>query len=236
MLARTFHPLVSRLADALEATWREHLTLREYPMPADLGYIEGELDAQRVAIENRCFAAPPFRKLHLELAKVGPSLDILHCVMFPQTDAPLPIFGCDLVGNPRTIGAAIADLSPVVPIPSPYEAELRALEEVRRQFRHYRELPAWGGIFSPYCVFVRLETPTEEQAFLDLAVAYARLACRMAMETAMETVVDVGAIADGQRRYCAQQRQNDKTRRILEKAFGPEWTERYMTTVLFDVF
>ncbi|HEY9647192.1 MAG TPA: phycocyanobilin:ferredoxin oxidoreductase, partial [Chroococcidiopsis sp.] len=27
---------------------------------------------------------------------------------------------------------------------------------------------------------------------------------------------------------------NDKTRRVLEKSFGPEWTERYMTTMLFD--
>ncbi|MGQ9866369.1 MAG: phycocyanobilin:ferredoxin oxidoreductase [Pseudanabaenaceae cyanobacterium] len=233
MLVRTFHPLVSRLAHALEATWREHLRLSDYPMPADLGYIEGELDTQRVAIENRCFAAPPFRKLHLELAKVGTNLDILHCVMFPQSDAPLPIFGCDLVGNPRNIGAAIADLSPVVPLPAVYEAELRALETVRQQFRHYRELPPWGGIFSPYCVFVRLETPAEEQAFLDLAVAYAQIACRMAL--AIDRVADEGAIAAGQRRYCAQQRQNDKTRRILEKAFGPEWTERYMTTVLFDV-
>ncbi|MEO1635862.1 MAG: phycocyanobilin:ferredoxin oxidoreductase, partial [Cyanobacteria bacterium J06631_9] len=29
--------------------------------------------------------------------------------------------------------------------------------------------------------------------------------------------------------------QNDKTRRVLEKAFGSQWAERYMTTVLFDL-
>jgi phycocyanobilin:ferredoxin oxidoreductase len=39
----------------------------------------------------------------------------------------------------------------------------------------------------------------------------------------------------GQQRYCTQQQQNDKTRRVLEKAFGDAWAERYMTTVLFDV-
>jgi hypothetical protein len=27
----------------------------------------------------------------------------------------------------------------------------------------------------------------------------------------------------------------DKTRRVLEKAFGNEWAEHYMTTVLFDL-
>ncbi|MEO1182898.1 MAG: phycocyanobilin:ferredoxin oxidoreductase, partial [Cyanobacteria bacterium J06636_28] len=31
------------------------------------------------------------------------------------------------------------------------------------------------------------------------------------------------------------QQQNDKTRRILERAFDPVWAERYMTTVLFDL-
>jgi phycocyanobilin:ferredoxin oxidoreductase len=38
----------------------------------------------------------------------------------------------------------------------------------------------------------------------------------------------------GQQNYCQQQQQNDKTRRVLEKSFGLEWTERYMTTMLFD--
>jgi phycocyanobilin:ferredoxin oxidoreductase len=40
---------------------------------------------------------------------------------------------------------------------------------------------------------------------------------------------------EGQRYYCNQQQQNDKTRRVLEKAFGKEWTEIYMNTVLFDL-
>jgi phycocyanobilin:ferredoxin oxidoreductase len=31
------------------------------------------------------------------------------------------------------------------------------------------------------------------------------------------------------------QQQNDKTRRVLEKAFGTEWADRYMTMVLFDL-
>jgi len=52
---------------------------------------------------------------------------------------------------------------------------------------------------------------------------------------AQATGAEREAIAAAQRRYCAQQRQNDKTRRILEKAFGEAWADRYMRTVLFDV-
>jgi phycocyanobilin:ferredoxin oxidoreductase len=38
----------------------------------------------------------------------------------------------------------------------------------------------------------------------------------------------------GQLRYCKQQKQNDKTRRVLEKAFNPEWANRYIEELLFD--
>ena len=34
--------------------------------------------------------------------------------------------------------------------------------------------------------------------------------------------------------YCQHQKRNDKTRRVLEKAFNPEWADRYIETLLFD--
>jgi phycocyanobilin:ferredoxin oxidoreductase len=39
---------------------------------------------------------------------------------------------------------------------------------------------------------------------------------------------------EGQLRYCKQQKQNDKTRRVLEKAFDPAWADRYIEELLFD--
>ncbi len=62
-------------------------------MPAHLGYVEGRLEGEKLTIENRCYQTPQFRKLHLELAKVGTTLDILHCVMFPRPEYALPMFG-----------------------------------------------------------------------------------------------------------------------------------------------
>jgi hypothetical protein len=40
--------------------------------------------------------------------------------------------------------------------------------------------------------------------------------------------------AEGQREFCRHQLKNDKTRRLLEASMGAEWTERYMTEILFD--
>ncbi|MCL1493618.1 MAG: hypothetical protein M1G31_23150 [Pseudanabaena sp. Salubria-1] len=108
------HALICQLAECIEKVWQTNLDLSPYRVPEGLGYIEGHLEGEKLVIENLCYQAPQFRKLHLELAQVGSGLDILHCVMFPNPEYALPIFGADIVGGRGgAISAAIADLSPV---------------------------------------------------------------------------------------------------------------------------
>ncbi|MFM9102621.1 MAG: phycocyanobilin:ferredoxin oxidoreductase, partial [Cyanobium sp.] len=45
---------------------------------------------------------------------------------------------------------------------------------------------------------------------------------------------DTVARWQGQIRYCKQQKQNDKSRRVLEKAFDPAWADRYLEELLFN--
>lgn len=106
------HPLINQLAETIITTWQENLSLSPYQLPEGLGYVEGKLEGERLTIENRCYQTTQFRKMHLELAKVGTNLDILHCVMFPHVNYPLPMFGCDIVAGKAGISAAIVDLSP----------------------------------------------------------------------------------------------------------------------------
>lgn len=233
------HPMIRRLADSIEAVWAQHLTLSPYRLPEDLGYVEGRLEGEKLVIENHCYQTPQFRKLHLELARVGSNLDILHCVMFPRPEYALPMFGCDLVGGRGQISAAIIDLSPVLEslpttyaLPTAYTDALDALSPT--EFTQERGLPEWGTIFSPYCRFIRPANPEEETAFVQLITDYLTLHCRQATITPPTPEI-AELILAGQRRYCTQQQQNDKTRRVLEKAFGDVWAERYMTTVLFDL-
>jgi phycocyanobilin:ferredoxin oxidoreductase len=231
------HPLLHRLADCIEEVWHKHLDLSPYQVPEDLGYIEGSLEGERLVIENHCYQAPQFRKLHLELAQVGKGLDILHCVMFPKPEYALPIFGADLVGGRGGgIGAAIADLSPVNPerrLPNDYVVALSALPTLH--FSQPRVLPEWGDIFSEFCLFVRPASPAEEDLFLQRVRDFLTLHCQLAKAaTPLTSHSDVTTVLAGQRYYCTKQQQNDKTRRVLEKSFGAEWTDRYMTTMLFD--
>ncbi len=232
------NPFIHQLADCIESVWQDTLELSPYTIPVDLGYIEGTLEDERVIIENHCYQTPQFRKLHLELAQVGNGLDILHCVMSPHPTYNLPIFGADLVGRKTGgISAAIADLSPVNPektLPLPYQQYLQQLP--RPEFSQPRDLPEWGDIFSEFCLFIRPADETEEQRFLDYVRAFLTFHCEESRRVApLSHEAEVKAVLAGHHYYCAKQRQNDKTRRILEKSFGEDWTERYMTTMLFDL-
>ncbi|AFZ29795.1 phycocyanobilin:ferredoxin oxidoreductase [Gloeocapsa sp. PCC 7428] len=227
------HPLIRQLADTIESTWRR-LELSPYQLPQEFGYVEGRLEGEKLTIENRCYQTPQFRKMHLELAKVGTTLDILHCVMFPRPEYNLPMFGCDLVGGRGQISAAIADLSPVADgnLPDTYSQALAALPAV--EFSQPRELPEWGHIFSKFCLFIRPNGEVEEAKFLQQVQNYLEIHVTQAIAAQPVSAAQQAQILAGQRHYCTQQQQNDKTRRVLEKAFGKEWAERYMTTVLFD--
>ncbi|WP_264326375.1 phycocyanobilin:ferredoxin oxidoreductase [Romeriopsis navalis] len=229
------HPLIRQLADRVEQIWHHHLDLEPYSLPDDLGYVEGKMEGEKLVIENHCYQTPQFRKLHMELAKVGNALDILHCVMFPRTEYALPMFGADIVGGRGRISMAITDLSPTSEdriLPQEYDRLLAQLPDVK--FSQERRFPGWGDIFSPYCLFIQPQAAEEEQQFVDRVAQYLELHCQQAVAT-QPTPERGEEILEGQRNYCSRQQENDKTRRVLEKAFGSEWADRYMTTVLFDV-
>jgi phycocyanobilin:ferredoxin oxidoreductase len=232
------HSLIHQLANCIEEVWHTHLELSPFSVPEDLGYVEGSLEGEKLVIENHCYQTPQFRKLHLELAQVGGGLDILHCVMFPNPQYSLPIFGADLVGGGRggAISAAIADLSPVNAdrtLPELYQLRLSALPNL--SFSQPRALPEWGDIFSNFCLFVRPIGVQEEAFFLQRVRDLLTLHCQIAStESPLASDLEVAQTTAGQQYYCTKQQQNDKTRRVLEKSFGAEWTNRYMNTMLFD--
>ncbi len=230
------YPLIMQLADRIESVWQQYLDLSPYQIPKDLGYIEGALEGQRLTIENRCYQTPQFRKLHLELAQVGNGLDILHCVMFPNPEYYLPIFGADIIAGKAGISAAIVDLSPVNAdrsLPDAYQSRLAKLD--LNEFSQPRVLPQWGDIFSDYCLFVRPVDAIEEAAFLHRVEEFLSIHCQIATQSQpLTSQTQIDNILAGQQHYCDRQQQNDKTRRVLEKSFGTEWADRYMTTMLFD--
>ncbi|GBF82736.1 phycocyanobilin:ferredoxin oxidoreductase [Aphanothece sacrum] len=230
------HPLIGQLAEVIVSQWQQYLSLSPYELPDGLGYVEGRLEGQKLVIDNCCYQTPQFRKLHLELAKVGQGLDILHCVMFPNPEYSLPMFGCDIVAGRGGVSAAIADLSPTnseLVLPLEYHQALEQLPSVN--FTESRDLPEWGDIFSKYCLFIRPHNPEEESQFISRVAGFLRIHCQQATQLSPVSEQQRELNIAGQKYYCTKQQQNDKTRRVLEKAFGDAWAHKYMTQVLFDL-
>jgi phycocyanobilin:ferredoxin oxidoreductase len=207
------------------------------PLAIDPGLeaISGSLDGEDLFIRNEVHRARGVRKLHLETARLGAGLQILHCVFFPDPRYALPVFGADIVAGRGVVSAAIVDLSPVGDtLPAPLTAALAALP--MPPFSQPRPLPDWGEIFSPHVLFVRPASPEEEGWFVDSVTAFLTVFAAAAA-TAEPQAPDSAATVErwqGQLRYCRQQKKNDKTRRVLEKAFNPQWADRYIEELLFD--
>ena len=82
------------------------------PLAVDpaLEAITATLDGEALFIRNELNQCRGLRKLHLETARLGLGLQILHCVFFPDPRFDLPVFGADIVASPAGISAAIVDL------------------------------------------------------------------------------------------------------------------------------
>lgn len=207
------------------------------PLPIDpqLEAISGSLDGERLFIRNELHQCQGLRKLHLETARLGAGLQILHCVFFPDPHFDLPIFGADIVASRGVVSAAIVDLSPVgASLNESLERELAALP--RGPFAQVRDLPPWGSIFSPHVLFVRPQGANEEEAFVEVVAGFLEVLTRAVRQATPQASDDPATVLrwQGQLSYCRQQKQNDKTRRVLEKAFNPAWADHYIEALLFD--
>jgi phycocyanobilin:ferredoxin oxidoreductase len=229
------HPLVDALAARIRRCRADLPDLTPLAIDPELEAISGSLDGDALFIRNEVHRCRGLRKLHLETARLGAGLQILHCVFFPDPRFDLPVFGADIVAGKGGVSAAIVDLSPVwEQLP---EAVADALaSRPRPAFTQVRELPPWGSIFSPHVLFVRPASASEEQAFVEEVTMFLGVLAAAAASTPSQSPEDPATVArwNGQLRYCKQQKQNDKTRRVLEKAFNPAWADRYIENLLFD--
>ena len=92
---------------------------------------------------------------------------------------------------------------------------------------------------------MRPQSPEDVAAFLKYAIALTnfhlhigRLATPVranAGESGEATERRRAEIRAAHERYCAKQLENDKTKKVLEKAFGSGPADEYMRTVMFDV-
>ncbi len=200
-----------------------------------LSEIYGSFNNEHLYIINEFYKAKGFRKLHLEVAKLGKTLQILHCVFFPDPCFDLPIFGVDLVIRSNIISAAIVDLSPVGMETSCFKiSEIKSIDIPN--FKEPRKLPDWGYIFSQNVCFIRPVDLVEEKLFFKLIEDYLSILTDLLVSVKPNEINSSKTVdrLKYQKRYCHNQKNNDKTRSILTKFFGSSWADEYIDEILFD--
>lgn len=198
----------------------------------------------RFEAENRAYSSYAFRKLHLEVAVRQDGLQIAHCVMFPRKTFDLPIVCFDLVSFEGKVSLAIIDACPVsrnLSLPGFY---VQAMTDLQSKYgvAGNRSLPEWGeAVFSPYCVCMRPETASQLSSFIKYSIALTnfhvtigRLANPITGQGGAAAMQRSSEIAESHQRYREKQLENDKTRKVLEKAFGSQVAREYMEIVMFD--
>ena len=229
------HPLLDSTADLIRVNRAGISGLSSLDLDPELKSIYRKVDGNDLFIVNELHQARAFRKLHLEIARIGSSLQILHCVFFPDPRFNLPIFGVDLVSGPTTVSAAIVDLSLVSQkLPEQIQSLLKSDDILK--FKNPRQIPEWGTIFSPNVCFIRPDCVDEENKFLSIVENYLVSLISYSVKIDPDPFDSAVTIEryERQKNYCVQQKCNDKTRNVLAKTFSPEWADRYIEKVLFE--
>jgi phycocyanobilin:ferredoxin oxidoreductase len=183
-----------------------------------------------MTLRNECLTSRTFRKVHIEHATCVGDLEVVHHVAFPHPTYNIPILGIDVVSKKGYPTMAIADVSGDAPW-ALADAVWRVQHQHTMHIYKRREVPAWGkDIFSASCIFLDAPNPLIFQLYVkDLLKVYLQYAA-----TQYPSCVNVDKRSEEQRRYCTQQLQNDRTRSLLEKAFGSDLADTYMREVMFD--
>tara|TARA_B100001250_G_scaffold305195_1_gene267165 strand:- start:85 stop:762 length:678 start_codon:yes stop_codon:yes gene_type:complete len=223
--------MIKDLSDIIRKHQKTLPNIEEMDVADKFKEVYKETEDGNLVIENEMHMCTGLRKVHMEIANLG-ALDIIHCIWYPDPDFDLPIFGADIVSNRNIVTAAITDISPVGDLEHPIYEEIEDISRMH-SFKHNRDIPAWGEIFSPYCKFARLETDEDKSTFCKVVDQY----LDAFVGAVWKSTIDYNGAEqrnEAQINYCTNQKKNDKTRKILTNYFGDKWAENYINQVLFD--
>lgn len=233
-------------AEAFVERWRASGATPSASIDASMVSLRPREGAEaKLCVENAVFESETFRKMHCELAWGDGGFEVLHVVVYPWAERAAPVFAADVVGFGGRISLCIADVAPVtedLSLPPTYVDALQPLldETLRGDALSVRELPDWGrAILGPLCLCVgpRVGPTAEEETarFFDYAFRLHDRAAELASDASLTLPPGDDSALRAQIRFCDLQLRNQKTRKALERAFGPDVADAYMRDVLFDV-
>lgn len=180
--------------------------------------------------QNRLWRDRTFRRAHLDIvdARDTRKLYMMHLTVFPHRNDPAPVFGFDIIAGPSKVTGLFHDFSPIggdTPLDAWFRAAVRDVAWSKQ-----RDLPPWAkAIFNPHMVAAgNVHDPAELDGLLKLV--------RANLSHYLNRVGsgDTSDYTAQQNRYCANQKQNPHTPRVMEAlGFEPKVVHEFIHTCLF---
>jgi len=187
--------------------------------------------------EDHFWSNDVIRKCHLKtIEPVGKNkLWLMHINVFPEFDVDLPIFGLDIVANPKKISGCFCDYSPLHDRGHVFLDKFK-YETEELTWTRAREMPDWAKeIFSENIVgagSIRegLETDQLCQMALNLVTFYCS-----EMGNPVHQKLDCLNTKEAQNKYCRNQKMNKMLHSsILAMGVPEERKNQYVENVLFE--
>lgn len=166
---------------------------------------------------NRVFRGEHFRRAHIDSvdARDSKGLYMTHICVFPNYDNDAPIYGFDIICGKNKVTGAFHDYSPTAdwnhPMVNLFGEFVQDLK-----WKKERQLPDWAqAIFSKHMVAASNVRIEEMQQVVTMALD--NLDTYLAeLPTYTTSSVDSALIREKQNRYCAYQKQNPHTPKVME--------------------
>jgi phycocyanobilin:ferredoxin oxidoreductase len=166
---------------------------------------------------NRVFRGEHFRRAHIDSvdARDSKGLYMTHICVFPNYNNDAPIYGFDIICGKNKVTGAFHDYSPTAdwshPMVNLFGEFVQDLE-----WKKERQLPDWAqAIFSKHMVAASNVRIEEMQQVVTMALD--NLDTYLAeLPTYTTSSVDSALIREKQNRYCAYQKQNPHTPKVME--------------------
>jgi phycocyanobilin:ferredoxin oxidoreductase len=184
---------------------------------------------------NRVFRGEHFRRAHIDSvdARDSKGLYMTHICVFPNYNNDAPIYGFDIICGKNKVTGAFHDYSPTAdwshPMVNLFGEFVQDLE-----WKKERQLPDWAqAIFSKHMVAASNVRIEEMQQVVTMALD--NLDTYLAeLPTYTTSSVDSALIREKQNRYCAYQKQNPHTPKVMESlGLDPADVRKFIDECLF---
>ena len=180
------------------------------------------------------------RKAHLKtIEPVGKNkLWLMHINIFPRFDVDLPIFGLDIVANPKKVSGCFCDYSPTNESQKenhPYMIKFRTMTK-DYEWKKARVMPDWAlEIFSPDIVGAgAIKDGDETDQLTDMALSLSRF-YTAEMDKDVYRQRENLDTKEAQNKYCKNQKLNRMLHSsILSMGISEERKNEYVENVLFE--